>query len=84
MHALVIGTIFLARSAIMAPAGGLPSGGEAPSATDLLRAKRMADEAAGRLQVRPPKRSGWVRGGAGWEHSTAAPKGRLPARRRVR
>ena len=87
MHALLIATILLARTTGAGPGGGLPSAAEAPSATDLLRAKRMADEAARRLQVRPPKRGSWVPGGDGWTPAVApsnpAPGG-LPARRPVR
>jgi hypothetical protein len=88
MHALVIGTLVAAAVAGGGAAAGLPQGNETPRATDLLRAKRMADEAAARLDMRPPKRGGWARGGTGWERSTAAPdrpeKDRLPSRRRVR
>ena len=84
MHVLLIATIFLARAATSGPAGGLPSGAETPSATDLLRAKRMADEAARRLQVRQPKRGSWVAGGGGWQPSSKAAPAPLPARRSVR
>jgi hypothetical protein len=86
MHVLLVASILLARTVIRAPAENLPSGSEAPRATDLFRAKRMADEAAGRLRVRPPKRGGWARGG-GWT-PPAEPKRssepKLPSRRRVR
>jgi hypothetical protein len=87
MHVLLVASILLARTVIRAPAENLPSGSEAPRATDLFRAKRMADEAAGRLQVRPPKRGGWARGGGGWTpppepKRSSEPK--LPSRRRVR
>jgi hypothetical protein len=85
MHALLIATILLARTTSAPSAGGLPSGAEAPSATDLLRAKRMADDAARRLQVRPPKRGSWQPGGGGWTPSSAASGGDpLPTRKRVR
>jgi hypothetical protein len=85
MHALLIATILLARTSSAPPASGLPSGTEAPSATDLLRAKRMADDAARRLQVRPPKRGSWQPGGGGWTPSTAAPTSDpLPTRTRLR
>jgi hypothetical protein len=83
MHPLLIATILLARTTTPPPAGGLPTGAEAPSATDLLRAKRMADDAARRLQVRPPKRGSWPPGGGGWTPSSSAPDP-LPARRSVR
>jgi hypothetical protein len=89
MHLLLTASILLARTIIRAPADGLPSGTETPRATDLFRAKRMADEAAGRLQVRPPKRGGWVQGGGGWARGAGSPepkheKPELPTRRRVR
>ena len=85
MHALLIATILLARTTTAPSAGGLPTGAEAPSATDLLRAKRMADDAARRLQVRPPKRGSWEPGGGGWTPSSAAPGAdALPTRRPVR
>jgi hypothetical protein len=85
MHALLIATILLARTTAPAPSGGLPTGAEAPSATDLLRAKRMADDAARRLQVRPTKRGSWQPGGGGWTPSSSAPSGDpLPTRKHVR
>jgi hypothetical protein len=83
MHALLVVMILVARVASGAT-NGSPSAAAAPSATDLLRAKRMADEAAGRLQMRPPKRNGWVRGGGGWERSSAARDDALPSRGHVR
>jgi hypothetical protein len=85
MHALLIATILLARTTSAPSSSGLPTGAEAPSATDLLRAKRMADDAARRLQVRPPKRGSWEPGGGGWTPSSATPaRDPLPTRRRVR
>jgi len=85
MHALLIATILLARTTSAPSATGLPTGGEAPSATDLLRAKRMADDAARRLQVRPPKRGSWEPGGGGWTPSSSVPAGNpLPTRKPVR
>ena len=86
MHILFVASILLARTIIRAPSDGMPSGDATPRATDLLRAKRMADDAAGRLRTHPPKRGGWVRGGGGWEHGTGtpAPDPALPTRKRVR
>ena len=83
MHVVVLASILLARTVVRVPASDLPSGTEAPRATDLFRAKRMADEAAGRLRAEPPKRGGWERGGRGWP-APPDPKTKLPARRRVR
>jgi hypothetical protein len=85
MHALLIATILLARTTSSPSSSPLMSGAEAPSATDLLRAKRMADDAARRLQVRPPKRGSWQPGGGGWTPSSSAPAGDpLSTRRPVR
>jgi len=40
---------------------------ETPRATDLLRAKRLAEEVEERRRLPPPAtRSGWKRGGGGW------------------
>lgn len=90
MPFLLVASILLARTVIRAPATELPSGGEAPRATDLFRAKRMADEATGRLRARPPRRAEWAHGGGGWKTEAAAadpePKveRKLPPRKRVR
>jgi hypothetical protein len=92
MQTVLIASILVARVASGGTAAGLPQGNETPRATDLLRAKRMADEAAGRLEMRAPKRGAWVRGGGGWERSSAVPdrssdrarQGALPSRRKVR
>jgi hypothetical protein len=84
MHVLLAATILLARTTAAGPTDGLPSGGETPRASDLFRAKRMADEAAGRLQVRPPKRGSWVRGGGGWTRGTGDLDPELPTPARVR
>ena len=84
MHAVVFGMILLARTAARAPADPLSSGPDAPRATDLLRAKRMADEAGKRLQVPPHKRRGWTPGGGGWERGMGLTEPELPTRRRVR
>lgn len=51
-------------SGAVAPGGG---GDASPSAADLLRAKRRADEARRRLEMpREAPPSGWKRGGDGW------------------
>jgi len=85
MHAFLIATILLARATTAGPSTGLPTSPETPSATDLLRAKRMADEAARRLQVRPPKRGSWVSGGGEWQQRPSSTgDGRLPTRSHVR
>ena len=90
MPFLLVASILLARTVIRAPTTDLPSGSEAPRATDLFRAKRMADEATGRLRARPPRRSEWAHGGGGWKAAAPAPDPepkielKLPTRRRVR
>ncbi len=86
MHVLLVASILLVRAATTAPSTGLPAGAETPRATDLLRAKRMADEAASRLDLHPPKRGGWARGGGGWtsRDAPAAPKGGLSTSHDVR
>jgi hypothetical protein len=84
MHALLLATILLTRTTIRLPADMLSPGRETARATDLLRAKRMADEAAGRLQTVPRRRGGWERGGGGWERGTGAPDAGLPTREEVR
>lgn len=92
MHTLLIASIVVARVASGGGSAGLPQGNETPRATDLLRAKRLADEAAGRLEMRTPKRGAWVRGGGGWARSSAVPDRSpkrskddgLPSRGRVR
>jgi hypothetical protein len=91
MHVLLVASILLTRTIIRVPAENLPSSSETPRATDLLRAKRMADEAARRLRGSPPSRGGWVHGGDGWARGTGGAKRdketsepELPTRRHVR
>ena len=84
MHALLLASILLTRTAIRLPADMLSSGRETARATDLLRAKRMAEEAAGRLQTTPTRRGVWQRGGGGWEPGTGSPDTSLPTRKEVR
>jgi hypothetical protein len=38
-----------------------------PRATDLLRAKRLAEQSEQRLQLPAPDAPGWLRGGTGWD-----------------
>jgi hypothetical protein len=49
-------------------------GREAPRATDLLRAERLAEQARKRLEMPRPHGGGWKRGGAGWGDD-AGPEG---------
>jgi hypothetical protein len=50
-----------------------PLHGEAPRATDLQRAERLADTAARRLKLPRARQNGWSRGGAGWGSAAEAP-----------
>ena len=43
-----------------------PRAGEAPSATDLLRAEKLADQARKRLSQSPRLVARWAKGGSGW------------------
>ena len=47
-------------------------GPEAPRATDLLRAERLAEQARKRLEMPRPHGSGWKRGGTGWGEDDAS------------
>jgi hypothetical protein len=53
-------------------------GREAPRATDLLRAEKLADQARRRLETpRSSAREGWLHGGSGWgENERADPAAR--------
>jgi len=42
-------------------------GREAPRATDLLRAEKLAEQAEKRLKLPAPRGGGWKKGGHGWE-----------------
>ena len=51
-----------------------------PSATDLLRAKKLAERNEERLHLPTPDPSGWLRGGSGWGDDDRGREKR-PARR---
>jgi hypothetical protein len=53
----------------VAAAGGPPvlRGNEAPRATDLLRAEKLAEQAEKRRTLPAPRHPGWKRGGGGWK-----------------
>jgi hypothetical protein len=74
MRPAMLLALLLVRAIAPPSSDGLPSGGGTARATDLLRAKKMADEAAKRLEVRPPggRTSHWVHGGAGWDGGPAS------------
>jgi hypothetical protein len=44
----------------------LPRGGEAPTATDLLRAEKMAEQARQRLRQPARAKARWAHGGSGF------------------
>ena len=52
-----------------------------PRATDLLRAKRLAERNEERLQLPAPDAPGWLRGGTGWGEE---PGGSSRPRRRAK
>jgi hypothetical protein len=54
-----------------------------PRATDLLRAKKLAERTEERLQLPAPESPGWLRGGTGWDDDRGATK-RPPHRGRSR
>jgi hypothetical protein len=54
-------------------------GREAPRATDLLRAEKLAEQAEKRLKVPPRHGGGWKKGGHGWDaRGEAAAEGPEP------
>jgi len=53
-------------------------GGEAPRATDLLRAEKLAEQAEKRLKVPAPRSAGWKKGGHGWDARGEAPERPAP------
>ena len=59
-------TIFAMAGAATAGDRPLLRGGEAPRATDLLRAKKLAEQAEKRLRLPAQRSSGWKHGGSGW------------------
>ena len=52
-----------------------------PRATDLLRARRLAEQSEQRLQLPAPDAPGWLRGGTGWNDDRGEAK-RSPRRAR--
>jgi hypothetical protein len=54
-----------------------------PRATDLLRAKKLAERTEERLQLPTPASPGWLRGGTGWDDDRGGAK-RSPNRTRPR
>src|SRR5690242_20697612 len=69
-HMKKIMVIVVSVLALRAPASAerpTLNGREAPRATDLLRAEKLADQARRRLEApRSSAHEGWLRGGSGW------------------
>jgi hypothetical protein len=88
MKTIVLMTILACAAGVALPP---PHGGEAPRATDLLRAEKLADQARKRLETPARRGPGWRHGGSGWnDASGAAPEPREsviinvnPSRRRA-
>jgi hypothetical protein len=45
-----------------------------PRATDLLRARKLAEQNEQRLQLPSPESPGWLQGGTGWDDDRGAAK----------
>jgi hypothetical protein len=71
MRTLTIVTILAIASAALAGQHSSAGQAEAPRATDLLRAEKMAREARERLQLRQRPTAKWLRGGRGWSAKQA-------------
>jgi len=91
MRTIVLAMILGAT--VLASADDLPRlrGAETPRATDLLRAKRLAERVEHRLSPPASRRAEWRHGGSGWESKSepSAPPApvtiqiRQPRRRRA-
>lgn len=68
----IVGAVIVTLMLMSVPAPGRSSGAwgpdadETPSAADLFRAKRRADEVRRRLEIPRAEPRGWKQGGAGW------------------
>jgi len=73
MKAVVV-IVMAVTLAGVARAGDRPvlRGSEAPRATDLLRAEKLADQAEKRRKLPSRRGPGWKKGGTGWNDSGAA------------
>src|SRR5262245_60260634 len=59
-------TLMIGFVVAAALASALPRGGEAPSATDLLRAEKLAEQAQKRLRQPARSTARWAHGGSGF------------------
>ena len=67
MRTLIVTMIFAGMTGVAT--ARLPER-EAPRATDLLRARRLADQVEKRLELPRSKPSGWLPGGGGFGHGS--------------
>ena len=63
MKTIVLMTILACTAGVALPP---THGSEAPRATDLLRAEKLAEQARKRLATPARRHPGWQRGGSGW------------------
>ena len=83
----IVMSVFFMLLLLSFPAAGRSAGtatvdsGDTPSAADLFRAKRRAEEARQRLEIPRGEAGGWKRGGTGWGTGTS---GTEPRRRESR
>jgi hypothetical protein len=69
---VVVGMIVVLARVAAAGAPVVLRDGEAPRATDLLRAEKLAEQAEKRRTLPPTRqRAGWKRGGGGWDERAA-------------
>ena len=73
MRALLLSVILGAAALSSADERPRLRGVETPRATDLLRAKKLAERVEGRLSTPPAHSAGWRHGGSGWEARSDPP-----------
>jgi hypothetical protein len=69
---LVVGMIVVMTRVVAAGAPPVLRGSEAPRATDLLRAEKLAEQAERRRTLPARRHPGWKRGGGGWNDGGSA------------
>src|SRR5690348_7402605 len=67
MRSWVMIVMLTAGAAMATSTPSFRRGDEAPRATDLLRAQRLAKQAEDRLRTPSRPATGWKHGGAGWD-----------------
>jgi hypothetical protein len=68
----LVSTLFV-TPVVAAGAPPVLRGHEAPRATDLLRAQKLAEQAKKRRTLPAPRHPGWKRGSGGWDDRGPAP-----------